>query len=542
MSIVILNFGSQFAHLIARRVRELSVHSEIVPYDMKLDVMLEKFPNVRGIILSGGPESTHQPDAPFPDKSYFEASTVSGRTLPILGICYGMQLIATHIGAHVGRLDAPSDQEITDHLKGMEYGKAELTFAQHGDGGRLLKGLCSKPNEVVWMSHGDSVSKLPEKAVITSTTTSCHVASFEIASEDKYAVQFHPEVAHTISGSTIMSNFVFDICKCEKDWSIQDLAKDLVNSLREEVGPSECVIMGVSGGVDSTVASTLLIEALGPERVHCVFVDHGLLRKNERQQVIQYFEHDLKFSNFHLCDASDLFLSRLKGVTDPEEKRKIIGHSFIESFDKEVENILTKHKDIQIAWLGQGTIYPDRIESAQPSKSAHKIKSHHNLTLPASMKLKVVEPLKELYKDEVRRLGLQIGVPKDLIDRHPFPGPGLAIRILGEIDHEKVKILQESDYLFIQELRNWKLYDQVWQAFAALIPVRTVGVMGDARTYDFIITLRAVTSVDGMTADWAKLPYEFLEHISTQIINRVKGVNRVLYDVSQKPPSTIEYE
>jgi GMP synthase (glutamine-hydrolysing) len=468
-----------------------------------------------------------------------------------------MQLIAQMNGGIVGKHEerTVSENEIKDQLLGKEYGRAELILQNNG--GTLLRGLGQKSSEIVWMSHGDSILKLPqlESLQVIGNTRSCDVAAFEASNSHLYGVQFHPEVAHTRSGLQIFKNFCFDICNCTEDWSITNLAQDLVEEMRRTVPEDEAVIMGVSGGVDSTVASTILIEALGPKRVHCVFIDHGLLRKDEREQVLEYFHEHLKFEHFHLVDAREAFFDKLKGVTDPELKRKIIGHLFIETFDQKVEQLTEELGEgaFKLKWLGQGTIYPDRIESAEPSKNAHKIKSHHNLTLPERMKLKVIEPLKELYKDEVRRLGLKIGVPEQLISRHPFPGPGLAIRILGEIDADRVKILQEADYLFIQALHRHDQYDKVWQAFAALIPVRTVGVMGDARTYDYIITLRAVTSIgkfifhivnnlDGMTADWAKLPYEFLEEVSADIINRVNGVNRVLYDVSQKPPATIEYE
>ncbi|HLD19043.1 MAG TPA: glutamine-hydrolyzing GMP synthase, partial [Candidatus Nanoarchaeia archaeon] len=441
--------------------------------------------------------------------------------IPILGICYGEQLIAKYAGGTV----------LAGKLK--EFGKKELVVRKTG---RLLKNLSKK--EQVWMSHGDLVTELPKDFEILGATDSCPIAAFENENRKLYGIQFHAEVVHTLSGTQILKNFVFDICRAKKDWEIRDLPKKLIREIKKEVR-NNAVIMGVSGGVDSTVAATLLHKAIG-NKLFCVFVDHGLIRKNELEEVKEFFEKRLNFRHFFVVDASGIFLEKLKGVTDPEHKRKIIGHTFIEVFETKVLELEKKHKDIK--FLGQGTIYPDRIESAEPSKYASKIKSHHNITLPDKMKLKVIEPLKEFYKDEVRKLGKELKINDEILNRHPFPGPGLSIRILGEITEERLKILKEADYIFIQELKNSGYYDKTWQAFAALIPVKTVGVMGDARTYEYVISLRAVTSIDAMTADWAKLPYELLEMISNRIINEVRGVNRVLYDISQKPPSTIEYE
>ena len=441
--------------------------------------------------------------------------------IPIFGICYGLQLMAKFVGGEV----------LAGKLK--EFGKKILYVKKNG---KLLKGLSRK--EQVWMSHGDLVTKLPKDFEILASTDSCPIAAFENNSKKLYGIQFHAEVVHTPKGSQILKNFIFDICKAKKYWHMKNLSKKLIKEIKKEVGKNS-VIMGVSGGVDSTVAATLMHKAIG-NRLYCVFVDHGLIRKNEAEEVKNFFEKKLKFKHFYFVDASILFLEKLKGVTDPEEKRKIIGHTFIEVFESKVIELEKKHPTIK--FLGQGTIYPDRIESAQPTKYASKIKSHHNITLPDKMKLKVIEPLKEFYKDEVRKLGKELKIPAEILNRHPFPGPGLAIRILGEVTEERLKILREADYIFIEELKKSGYYDMTWQAFAALLPVKAVGVMGDARTYEYIISLRAVTSIDAMTADWAKLPNELLEKISTRIINEVRGVNRLVYDISQKPPATIEYE
>ena len=511
--ILVLNFGGQYAHLIARRVRDFGVYSEVVPCDISLVEIGKKKPD--GIILSGGPSSVYEHNAPIMNRKILDLK------IPVLGICYGEQLIGKFVGGTV----------LAGKLK--EFGKKELIVKSQG---KLLKGLSKK--EQVWMSHGDLVAELPKDFEVLASTDTCRIAAFENDLRKIYGIQFHAEVVHTPKGNEILKNFVFGICKAKKDWELKDLPKKLVKEVKREVG-NKSVIMGVSGGVDSTVAATLIYKAIG-SKLYCVFVDHGLIRKDELDEVKSYFEKKLNFNHFLAVDASKIFLDKLKGVTDPEEKRKIIGHTFIEVFQDKVAQLEKKHKEIK--FLGQGTIYPDRIESAQPSKYASKIKSHHNITLPEKMKLKVIEPLKEFYKDEVMKLGEELGIPEEIINRHPFPGPGLAIRILGEITEERLKILREADHIFIGELKNSGYYDKTWQAFAALIPLKTVGVMGDARTYEYIISLRAVTSVDAMTADWAKLPNELLERISNRIINEVRGVNRVLYDISQKPPATIEYE
>jgi GMP synthase (glutamine-hydrolysing) len=508
--IVVINFGSQVAHLINRRIRELGVYSELVPFDISAKELRKL--NPKGIILSGGPSSVYEKNSPLVDKKIFSLG------IPILGICYGLQLIGKEYGKVLGG-------------KLKEYGKKELSVKGKG---KLLKGL--KGKEQIWMSHGDLVTKLPKDFDILAKTDTCPIAAIENKDRKLYGMQFHPEVAHTLKGMQILRNFVFDICKSKKDWNV-NLVSKLIAEVKKEV-KDKAVIMGASGGVDSTVAAVLIHKAIG-RNLYCVFIDHGLIRKNEAETVKERFKK-LNFENFYFIDASKLFFSRLKGVVGPEEKRKIIGHTFIEVFDKKVLDLEKKHKDIK--FLGQGTIYPDRVESAETSKQASKIKSHHNVTLPKNMKLKVVEPLKELYKDEVRELGKELKLPGSIIRRHPFPGPGLAIRILGEVTKDRVEILREADNIFREELKKSNYYDKVWQALAALFPVQAVGVKGDARTYEYIISLRAVTSIDAMTADWARLPDWLLEKISSRILNEVKGVNRVVYDISQKPPATIEYE
>ena len=509
--LIVVNFGAQYVHLISRRVRELGVYAEIVPYDTSVEEIKKLRP--AGIILSGGPSSVYDKNAPISKKE------VLGLGIPVLGICYGQQLIGKQLGGKV----------IPNKIK--EYGKTILKIKNKN---KLLKGL--KDNEIVWMSHGDAVKELPKGFVTLASTDTCKNASIGNFEKNIYGVQFHPEVVHTEHGKEILSNFIFEICKAKKDFSMKNLDKQLIDDTKKRVG-NDHVVMGISGGVDSTVAATLIAKAIG-KRLHAVFIDHGLIRKNEMQDVKQ--KYDALGVNVKYVDASELFLKRLQGIADPEQKRHIIGKTFIDVFEKEAKLLGKKCK--QIRFLAQGTIYPDRIESAQPSSQANRIKSHHNVVLPKNMRLKVIEPLKDLYKDEVRILGKKLKIPDELLYRHPFPGPGLAVRIIGEITKERVRIAQEADHIFISELKKNKLYGKVWQAFAVLLPVKTVGVMGDARTYENIISLRAVTSVDAMTADWAKLPYSFLEKVSNRIINEVKGVNRVVYDISQKPPSTIEYE
>ena len=509
--ILVINFGSQVVHLIARRVRDLGVYSEIKPFDITATEI--KRLNPRGIILSGGPKSVYDKDSPQLDKKIFSLG------IPIFGICYGLQLIGKNYG-----------NVLPGKLK--EYGKIQLQINKQG---QLLKKLNKK--EQIWMSHGDLVTKLPKDFNVLAKTETCPIAAMENNERRLYGVQFHPEVAHTLNGTQILKNFIFDICKAKKDWLIKDLKNKLIKEIKVKV-KDDYVIMGVSGGVDSTVASFLIHEAI-KDRIYCVFIDQGLIRKNEVDEVKSAFKK-FNFKHVYFVDASKLFLDRLKGITDPEQKRKIIAHTFIEVFEKKVKEL--ERKNPKIRFLGQGTIYPDRIETAQPSKQADKIKSHHNVALPKRMSLKVIEPLREFYKDGVRELGIELKIPKENVFRHPFPGPGLAIRILGEITKERLDILRNADYIFIEELKKSGYYDKVWQALAALIPVKAVGVKGDARSYEYIISLRAVNSKDAMTADWSRLPHELLEKISSRILNEVKGVSRVVYDISQKPPATIEYE
>jgi GMP synthase (glutamine-hydrolysing) len=509
--ILILNFGSQFAHLLARRVRDLGVKAEILPFNTKASEIKRLHPI--GIILSGGPASVLEKRSPRPDKCIFELG------IPVLGICYGHQVMAYMLGGTV--------------TKGThrEFGKETVRVLERKG---IFKNLSAK--EVVWFSHGDQVSIVPKGFKNIASTDTCKYAAFADVKNNFFGIQFHPEVTHTQHGKKLLENFLFSVCKAKKNWKISLVTESIISEVKKEVG-SKHVVVGISGGVDSLVAATLIHRAIG-NRLHAVFVDTGLLRKGEVEQVESYLRKH-GFKKLHVIDASQLFLQRLRGVTDPEQKRKIIGHSFIEVFEKALKNELKRHS---ITYLAQGTIYPDRIESASTSKTAAKIKSHHNLTLPEKMGFKILEPIKDLYKDEVRRVGLTLGLPRELLWRHPFPGPGLAVRIVGEITKERLKILREADFVFIEELKKAGEYEKIWQAFAALLPVKVVGVMGDSRTYEYIIALRAVDSIDGMSADWHKIPSDLLEKISSAIIGKVRGVNRVLYDITQKPPATIEYE
>jgi GMP synthase (glutamine-hydrolysing) len=508
--IVVLNFGGQFAHLIARRVRDLGVKAEILHGDATLEEIKVLHPV--GIILSGSPHSVIE-KGPLPDAGIFTLG------IPVLGICYGHQIMAHLLGGKV------------ENKENKEFGK-ELVSIKKKTG--LFKGLLTK--ETVWFSHGDQATKLPKGFSQVASTKSCAYAGFADEKRRFFGIQFHPEVTHTVHGKKILSNFIFGICKAKKNWEMKSVAASIIAGLKKEIGDGH-VVVGISGGVDSLVAATLLYKAIG-NRLHAVFVDTGLLRKGEVESVSKSLRGE-GFKNLHVIRAEEMFLLRLAGVSDPEEKRKIIGHSFIEVFEKTLKEEL---KEYPIAYLAQGTIYPDRIESASNSKHASKIKSHHNLTLPERMKLKIIEPVKDLYKDEVRRVGESLGIPHNLVWRHPFPGPGLAVRIVGEITRERLGILREADAVFIEELQRTGEYEKIWQAFAALLPLKVVGVMGDARTYEYIIALRAVDSVDGMSADWHKMPEGLLEKISSAIVGKVRGVNRVLYDVTQKPPATIEYE
>ena len=506
-NVLILDFGSQYTQLIARRVRELNIYCEIYPYH-KIPDDLSGF---KAVILSGSPFSVRAEDAPHPD-----LSLIRGK-LPVLAVCYGAQYLAHFNGGKV----EPSGSR--------EYGRANLSVIK--DAETLFENI--KENSQVWMSHSDTIMKLPENGVRLASTTDVLNAAYRIEGEETYGIQFHPEVYHSTDGKQLLENFLVKIAGTEQSWTPGAFVDLTVSELREQIGKDK-VVLGLSGGVDSTVAAVLLNKAIG-DNLYCIFVNNGLLRKNEFESVLdQYKDMGL---NVKGVDASARFLEALKDLSDPEEKRKAIGNTFIEVFDDEAHEI----KDV--VYLAQGTIYPDVIESVSVNGPSVTIKSHHNVGgLPDFMKLKVVEPLRMLFKDEVRRVGKELGIAKELLGRHPFPGPGLAIRILGDITAEKVRILQEVDHIFIQGLRDWMLYDKVWQAGAILLPIQSVGVMGDERTYEQVVALRAVESTDGMTADWVNLPYEFLQKTSNTIINRVKGVNRVVYDISSKPPATIEWE
>jgi len=506
--IAILDFGSQYTKLIARRIRELGVYSEILPWDTPLEEILKKRPS--GIILSGGPASVLQEDAPAPDERVLESG------IPILGICYGMQIIAKLLGGTVS-----SGKE-------REYGRTEMRILRSSP---LFKGLPEK--SLVWMSHGDSVSSPPKGFLVTAEGEKTKIAAMENQVKKIYCLQFHPEVIHTDYGIRILDNFLVEICKSPKSWNMESFLKKIKAEIEERVG-NERVLCALSGGVDSTVAATLVKEVIG-DRLIAVFVNNGLLREGEAEEVKSFFEE--RSFNLIYVDASDRFLQKLRGVTDPEEKRKIIGHEFIKVFEE------VASKQGKIRFLLQGTLYPDVIESGSGGKGAAKIKSHHNVGgLPTKLNFELLEPLKELFKDEVRKLGRLLGIPEGVIKRHPFPGPGLAVRVLGEITREKLNILRRADKIVQEEFKKSGWYEKVWQAFAVLLPIKSVGVMGDERSYGYTIALRVVHSEDGMTADWVKLPYELLERISNRITREVEEVNRVVYDITSKPPATIEWE
>ena len=512
--LLILDFGSQYTQLIARRVREHGVYSEIHPWDMSDDDIRDFHPN--GVILSGSPESVHFDDGPRVSHLVFELG------VPVLGICYGMQTMAAELGGEV---------ESSTH---REFGYAEIS----ANDSTLLGGLSDDDDESllkVWMSHGDRVAAIPPGFKVTASSANSPLAAMEDVSRHFYGVQFHPEVTHTLQGEEILRRFVRDICGCPGDWTAGNIVSDAIDNVREQIGEGK-VLLGLSGGVDSSVVAALLHEAVGDQLV-CVFVDHGLLRLNEGDQVMETFAEHMKL-NVIRVNAADRFFDALEGVSDPEEKRKIIGAQFIEVFDEEA------HKLDGIEWLAQGTVYPDVIESAgAKSCKAHVIKSHHNVGgLPDYMRMSLVEPLRELFKDEVRKIGIELGLPKTMVFRHPFPGPGLGVRILGEVKREYAALLQLADNIFIDELHKNDLYDKTSQAFAVFLPVKSVGVMGDGRKYDYVVALRAVETIDFMTARWAHLPYEFLEHVSLRIINEIDGISRVTYDISGKPPATIEWE
>ncbi len=503
--IIILDFGSQYTQLIARRVRELNTYCEIVPYN--------KFPKekegIKGVILSGSPFSVNDPNA-----LHIDMTDIRG-IYPVLGVCYGAQFLAHSSG---GKVESAGTRE---------YGRALLEW--HDESDLLFKDI--RNNSIVWMSHGDSITRIPDNFKIVASTKEVKIAGFRIEGEKTWGVQFHPEVYHSEDGKILLNNFLKNICGCAQDWTPASFIKTTVSNLQSTLGDDK-VVLALSGGVDSTVAAVLLNKAIG-KNLTCIFVDNGLLRKNEFDDVLKNYEH--MGLNVIGIDAKEQFYTALKGVKEPEKKRKIIGKGFIDVFDCEAQKL----NDIK--WLAQGTIYPDVIESL--SITGMVIKSHHNVGgLPEKMNLKIVEPLRLLFKDEVRKVGRELGINPELISRHPFPGPGLGVRILGDVTPEKVRMLQDADHIFIQGLRANNLYDKVWQAGAILLSVQSVGVMGDERTYENAIALRAVISTDGMTADWAHLPYEFLAHTSNEIINKVKGVNRVVYDISSKPPATIEWE
>lgn len=508
--IAVLDFGSQYSQLIARRIRENNVYCKILPYDVSIDEIKSLSP--KGIFLSGGPASVYADGAPLCDPNIFKLN------IPIFGICYGMQLMAHLLGGKV-------EPTLT-----REYGLANLFVDIKSD---IFYDL---PNNFpVWMSHGDSVSNIPDGFKVLAHTDTLPIAVMADVSRGYFGSQFHPEVIHTPLGKNIIANFLFRICKCNPIWTMSSFIQNSLSEIKEQV-KDDIVICGVSGGVDSTVLAVLIHKAIG-DQLKCIFVDNGLLRKNEADEVIAFFRNDLCI-DLHFVDASERFLRRLSGVIDPEQKRKIIGKEFIEVF----QEVASKFGDAK--FLAQGTLYPDFIESGGISKSpSATIKSHHNVGgLPEKMNLKLIEPLKELFKDEVRKLAKELGLPEKVIKRHPFPGPGLAVRVIDSITREKLDLLRQADAIFIEELHSSDMYDKVWQAFAVLLPVKSVGVMGDERTYDQVIALRAVTAEDAMTADWAKLPYELLGRVSNRIINEVKGINRVVYDISSKPPSTIEWE
>ena len=504
--ILILDFGSQYTQLIARRIRELNVYCEIHPYNN-----IPSLDSVKGVILSGSPSSVRQHNAPMPNLDGIL------NEIPLLGICYGAQWLIHHHGGNVEKSDT------------REYGRAKLHISLQSD--PLLKGMSAESQ--VWMSHGDTITKTPENVINIGSTEDVKNAAYRFKNQQTWGIQFHPEVYHSTEGKNLIENFVVNIANASQTWTPNSFVESAVSDIRETV-KNENVVLGLSGGVDSSVAALLLHRAIG-EQLTCIFVDNGLLRKNEFIDVLDKYKS--LGLNVKGVDAKQLFYDSLHGLTDPEDKRKAIGKTFIDVFDEEAQKISN------VKWLAQGTIYPDIIESVSVNGPSATIKSHHNVGgLPDYMKLKIIEPLKALFKDEVRRVGKSINLPEIILNRHPFPGPGLGIRILGEVSEKKVQILQEVDHIFINGLKTSGLYDDVWQAGAILLPVQSVGVMGDERTYENAVALRAVTSTDGMTADWCHLPYDFLADISNQIINRVSGINRVTYDISSKPPATIEWE
>jgi len=506
--ILVLDFGSQYTQLIARRIRELGVFSEIQRFDFPIDEILKLKP--KGIILSGGPSSVYEDGAPQVDEKLFELG------IPVLGICYGLQLIAYKLGG------------IVDKFAKREYGKAVLRVIKDDD---LFYGFNSQ--SVVWMSHGDALIKEPDGFEVIAWTDNSPICAIRNKDKKIYGVQFHPEVAHTERGDEILRNFVYKICGCKGEWNAEFFIEREIEEIRKIVG-DEKVICAVSGGVDSTVLALLLSRAIG-ENLIAIFIDNGLMREGEAEEVFENFREI--GVNIYYVNASEVFLERLKGIFDPEEKRRIIGRTFIEIFEREAE----KFGDVK--FLAQGTLYPDVIESTSYKGPSSKIKTHHNVGgLPERMNFKLIEPFRELFKDEVRKIGRSLGLSNEILNRHPFPGPGLAVRVVGEVTKDKLEILRKADKIFIEEIKKANLYDKIWQAFAVLLPIKTVGVMGDERSYEYVVALRAVSSQDGMTADWFRLPYDLLERVSNRIVNEVKGVNRVIYDITTKPPATIEWE
>ena len=512
-TILVIDFGSQYTQLIARRIRELNVFSIILPWDISVKKINSL--NPMGVVLSGGPESVTDLNTPRIPEAVFKLN------VPVLGICYGMQTLAEQFGGQVSS------------SKNKEFGHAQIKLESPS---LLFHGLSKGSLIDVWMSHGDHVTSLPDQFNLIASTSSAPIAAMEHDSKPLYALQFHPEVTHTEQGNTVIKNFIFKICKCSANWKMESLIEQKIESIKEKVGDQK-VLLGLSGGVDSSVTAVLLDRAIGKNLV-CVFVDNGLLRKNEAEDVENLFKKKMDL-NLLVVDAKRVFYRHLKGVHDPEQKRKVIGRTFIDIFDNEA----AKFKD-EINYLAQGTIYPDVIESSESeSKEARVIKSHHNVGgLPEDMKMQLIEPLRDLFKDEVRKMGAELGLPEEMLNRHPFPGPGLGVRILGEINQDKVSTLQSADAIFIEELIKSDLYDQVSQAFCAYLPIKSVGVVGDERRYANVIAIRAVETVDFMTATWARLPHDFLAHVSNRIVNEIEGVSRVVYDISSKPPATIEWE